>query len=54
MSVIQMDYNIARDMVYVLKEIRDELETQNKRLEELEDRLKRIEGSLDNIYSAFP
>lgn len=42
------------ELVNVLKDIRDEVKTQNERLEALEDRLKKIEGSLDNIYSAFP
>ena len=49
-----MDYDVSKEMVNVLKDIRDELKTQNRRLEELESRLARVEGSLDNIYSAFP
>lgn len=42
-----MDIDVAMELVEVLKDIRDELKTQN-------DRLEKIELAIDNIYGGMP
>jgi len=41
-----MDYDVSKELVSVLKEIRDELKTTNARLEQIEDRLDHIYGGM--------
>ena len=39
-----MDYNASIELIDVLKDIRDELRTQNERLNDIEYRLRQIHG----------